>query len=76
MITVSVKPNSPKEHIEKLGSGEYRICVTEPAQDNKANKRVIALLARELGVSWRAIKLKNARSRKKYITIEETHAQI
>ncbi|MEK6899092.1 MAG: DUF167 domain-containing protein [Nanoarchaeota archaeon] len=69
IVKVNVKPNSGKEGIKKIGINEYEINVKEPARNNEANKRVISILSKEFGVSWKDIKLKNASSRKKYFVI-------
>lgn len=44
-ITVSVKPNSKKEIVEKQPDGTYLVRVNAVPEDGKANKRVIELLA-------------------------------
>jgi hypothetical protein len=71
IIRVKVKPNSKEEKIEKIAEGEYRIDVKEPAEDNKANIRVINLLSKELNVSYKNIKIKNPTSRDKVIEVKE-----
>ncbi|HLD87352.1 MAG TPA: DUF167 domain-containing protein [Candidatus Nanoarchaeia archaeon] len=51
VFRVIVKPNARKSAI--LGFDEarkaYKIAVSEPAEDNKANKELIRFLSRELG---------------------------
>lgn len=69
-ILVDVKPNSKENKIEKLEDGEYKVYVKEPAEDNRANKAVIKLIAKEFNVSWRLVSIKNPTSRKKIIEIE------
>ena len=71
IIKVKVKPNSREEKVEKLSEGEYVISVKEPAEDNKANIRVINLLSKELGVSYKNIKIKNPTSRDKVIEVKQ-----
>jgi uncharacterized protein YggU (UPF0235/DUF167 family) len=70
IIKVKVKPNSKEEKIEKVGESEYKIDVKEPAEDNKANIRVINLLSKELGISHKNIKIKNPTSRDKLIEVK------
>lgn len=70
IINVKVKPNSKEDKIEKTGENEFIIHVKEPAEDNKANIKVINLLSKEFGVSFRKIMIKNPRSRDKIIEIE------
>lgn len=70
ILNVKVKPNSKEEKIEKISESEYVIHVREPAEDNKANIRLINLLSKELNVSHKTIKIKNPRSRDKLIEIK------
>jgi uncharacterized protein YggU (UPF0235/DUF167 family) len=72
IIHAKVKPNSKEEKIEKIGENEYKIDVKEPAENNKANIRVINLLSKELGTSHKNIKIKNPTSRDKLIEVKET----
>lgn len=65
IIKIKVKPGAKEEKIEKINDNEYKISVEERAEDGKANNRVINLLAKELGVSFRDIKIKNPGSRDK-----------
>jgi hypothetical protein len=69
IIKVKVKPNSKDEKIEKISDEEYIVSVKEPAEDNKANIRLINLLSKELNVSYKDIKIKNPTSRDKIIEI-------
>jgi uncharacterized protein YggU (UPF0235/DUF167 family) len=71
IIKVKVKPNSKEERIEKTGENEYFISVKEPAEGNKANIRVINLLAKELDKSYKNIKIKNPTSRDKLIEVSD-----
>lgn len=45
-IKVKTTPNARKEIIEKKGEETFFISVKEPAQRNRANKRVLELIAR------------------------------
>jgi hypothetical protein len=69
ILKVKVKPNSKEEKIEKVSEEEYVISVKEPAEDNRANIRVINLLSKELGISYKNIKIKNPTSRDKLVEI-------
>jgi len=71
IIKVKVKPNSKKEEINKVSENEYEIYVGEEAENNKANIRVVNLLAKEFDVSFRDIKIINKRSKDKLIEIKE-----
>ena len=70
IINARVKPNSKEEKIEKISEKEYLIHVKEPAEDNRANIRLINLLSKELNVSYKNIKIKNPTSRGKIIEIK------
>ncbi len=69
MIKVKVKPNSKEEKVEKISENSYLINIKEPAEDNKANIRVINLLSKELGIGYKSIKIKNPNSRNKIVEI-------
>ena len=71
IIKVKAKPNSKEEKIVKLSDSEYEIFVKEPAEDSKANIRIINILAKEFGVSYKNIKIKNPTSRKKIVEIKQ-----
>ncbi|MEI6731771.1 MAG: DUF167 domain-containing protein [archaeon] len=71
IIKVKAKPGSREESIEKLSDSEYVISVKQPAEDGKANTRIINLLAKELGISYRKIRIKNPKSRDKLVEIKQ-----
>ena len=71
ILKVKVKPNAGKDEVRKISVGVYEVFVKERAEEDKANKRVINLLAKELYVNWRLIKIKNPKSRDKIIEIKE-----
>lgn len=56
-IKVKVSPNVRKESFEKVGEDTYKISVREKAEMNMANRRVIELLAVNLGISIKDIRL-------------------
>ena len=70
-INVKVKSGAREEKVERISDSEYDVFVKERAEEGKANKRVINLLAKELNVNWRLIKIKNPKSRDKIIEIKE-----
>jgi uncharacterized protein len=49
-ISLKVITRAKKEAIEKISDNSYKIKVSVPPEKGKANKRVIAILAEELGV--------------------------
>jgi uncharacterized protein (TIGR00251 family) len=71
-IVVNVKPGSSKEKIEKNEEG-FLVYVKEPPVEGKANRAVIKLLAKSLGVSREGIKiLSGKKSKRKLIEIEDS----
>ncbi len=73
-IVVRTSPNAKIERvrIERDANGReiYRVSVNAPAESGKANKAVIALLAREMGLPKSAFKiLRGEKSREKTIRI-------
>ena len=69
-IKVKVNASSDIEEIRKIGDDEYVVSVKEPAENNKANIRLINLLSKEFGVDFRKIKIKNPTSRRKFVEIK------
>ena len=70
IIKVKVKPNSKEEKVEKISDDSYILSVKEPAEDNKANIRVINLLSKEFDISFNKIKIKNPTSTEKIVEID------
>lgn len=58
-IKVKAFPKSKKEEIKKISDDTYEIRVKEKAQRNEANKRIIELVASELGVQVKEIRIIN-----------------
>ncbi len=56
-IRVHAVPEAKREVITKEADGVYQISVREPAERNLANSRIRELLAAELGISGRAVRL-------------------
>ena len=71
ILHITVKPGSKEEKIEKISDSEYDIHVKGPAEENKANIRVVNMLSKTLGVHYSKIIIKNPRSRKKIVEILE-----
>lgn len=69
-IFVKVKPGAKEDKVEKINDNGYFVSVKEKAQDGKANARLINILAKEFGVSFRSVVIKNPTSRKKIIDIK------
>lgn len=70
IIKVKARPSSKKEEIKKLSENEYEISIKEPAENNKANNRIISLLSKEFNISYKKIKIKNPASKNKLINID------
>lgn len=70
IIYALVKPNSSKNSLEKNEDGSYFIETMEKAQDGKANAAVVKMLAKEFNVSYKNIKIKNPKSKRKIIELK------
>ncbi len=70
-ITVQVKLKSKREGVEKLDDGTFIVRCNEPPIDGKANKKIILLLAKFLGVTKSQITLAHGQTSKtKVFTID------
>ena len=70
-IKVKVKPGARKQEIKEISQGEFEVKLKERAEDNKANKELIHLLARYFKVGIKDIKIKSPKSRVKLIEVKE-----
>lgn len=71
-VTPKAKSQRIKKEIAADGTELYRVYVTEAPEDGKANKAVIALIAKELGVPKSAVIIqKGLHSREKIIKIDK-----
>jgi len=69
-LRVEVMPGAKKESLKKDGE-KWRISVREPAEQNRANKRVCELIAYELSVSVAQVRiLTGHHARGKMISID------
>ncbi|TSA46445.1 DUF167 domain-containing protein [bacterium] len=66
-IFVSVKPKARQEKVEKLDDTHYKVSVTEPPVDGRANKAVTGALAEYFGVPKMNIALVSGASSKKKV---------
>jgi len=67
-VEILVKPGSRRESVEAQSDGSLRIAVNAPAQEGKANLRVIELLSEYLKLPKSRIAIKRGlNSRKKLI---------
>lgn len=49
-IKVKVTPLSKRECIERISDDTFAVCVKEPPERNLANRRIVEVMAEELGV--------------------------
>jgi uncharacterized protein len=71
-ISVTVKPNAKSAAVTKLTDTEYRVTLHGPAQDGKANRALIELLADYFHVPKSAIMIVRGEfARKKLVKIGE-----
>jgi uncharacterized protein (TIGR00251 family) len=71
-ISVTVKPNAKSAAVTKLTETEYRVTLHAPAQDGKANRALIELLANYFHVPKLAIVIVRGEfARKKLVKIGE-----
>lgn len=54
-IYIKVIPRSSRNLVEKISGGEYRVRLTAPPVDGKANEALIKLLSEYFGVGKSAI---------------------
>ena len=72
LVRVKVWPDAGEEHIEEGKNGELEIFVREPPLDNRANKRVCALVARHFKVSVKDVRIISGhRTRGKILSVRQ-----
>lgn len=57
-IIIHARPNKKSAKIEKIGDKEYKIDIDAPAKDDKANQRLIEILAEYLKIHKSQITIK------------------
>lgn len=71
-ISVKVKPNARLSEIEALPDGTYTARLKSPPVDGKANKELVALVAKHFGRRKSQVSVKSgAASRLKLIQIDD-----
>lgn len=71
-ISVKIKPNSKISKVEQSAEGLYKVSVTAPAQDGKANKALIETLSEYFKVAKSKINIVSGQtSKNKIIEIKE-----
>jgi len=71
---IKVKPNSHKDRVEKIGDSDYRVHITAPPVDGKANEYLIKFLADFFSISKSAVQLQKGQT-SQYKTIELNMAE-
>ena len=66
-ISIRVKPNARRNEVEDLGGGKYRVSVTAPPVDGKANEKVVEVLAEYFKKPKRAVTILRRESGKEKI---------
>jgi len=57
LIHVKIKPDSKEDKIVQKNETSFIVHVKEPAEDNRANKRMIELLADKFGIVKSKVKI-------------------
>lgn len=69
-IEVKVKPRSRESSLEAAGDGSWVARIKAPPVDGKANRELVALVAKEFGVARSAVEIRTgAASRLKRVRI-------
>lgn len=63
-IYVKVSPRSSKNEIAKISEGEYKVKLTAPPVDGKANAMLIDILSESLGVSRSSLRIVGGKTAK------------
>lgn len=72
IVRVKVRAGARKESFVEKEPGSFEIAVKEPAEDNRANRRVIELIVRRFGVPASSVRIRTgARSPRKTFLITE-----
>ena len=70
-VKVIVTPKAKRERVSKVMENEFHMSVREPAERNMANKRILAILAEEYGISVAQVRLLTGhRSRVKMVVVD------
>ncbi len=76
LIALYVQPKSSKNSFRGLHGDAMKVAITAPPVDGKANKAVIAFLAKFLGVAKSAVSIQRGlQSRHKQLLVEGVVAQ-
>lgn len=71
-VRIHATPGAKKERVTRVDDTEFHIAVREPASQNLANKRIIAIIAESFSVSPAQVRiLTGHRSSSKMVSIEK-----
>lgn len=68
-ILVEVKPNSSKVQVENITGNVYKVKLTAPPTEGKANAQLIKVLAEHFGVSKSQVEIKAGKTAKTKVVI-------
>jgi len=69
-IHITITPKAKKDSIEQIGELRYAVSVREPAENNRANERMCAVVAEHLGIARNAVRIVNGhRGRSKLLSV-------
>jgi len=72
ILTVKVKPNSPKNEVKKLSEDFFVVMVTVSPEKNKANQKVIELLSDFLDIPKHRLEIVSGmKSKEKRIIVKD-----
>ena len=70
-ITVTVVPRAREARIVRVGEGHFRVSVTAPAREGRANAAAVAALAEHFKVARTRVRIaRGATSRQKLVEID------
>ncbi|MFC1885214.1 DUF167 domain-containing protein [Thermodesulfobacteriota bacterium] len=76
IIKVRVIPRTSRNQILSKEDGSYKVKITSPPVEGEANKALIGLLAKKMGVPKKSVEIvSGARSRVKTISVEGLSAR-
>ena len=63
LINIKVKPNSGRQEVEEISSGEYKVYLKSVPENNKANEAIISYLEKLSGKKAKIIKGKTSKKK-------------
>ena len=72
ILEIKVYPRSSKEEIKKIEDNSYKVYMHKPAVEGEANRHLIMMLSRYLGIKKSYIRIKSGiKSKNKIIEVEK-----